>query len=378
MYALSLLFVSLCCQEGEPAAAGAVYRGSTPTGSSSVQTPDISAVVTGESLLMREDHDPARNRVRISELELAVQGYVYPGIRTDIIAAFEQDYEREDGRVASETHVHLEEAFLSVGTLPWGLDRYLTLQAGRKFLSAGRINQLHPHHRPFSDTPLPLEHFLGAHSWGDDGVQANVLLPNPFESYDLYVTWQSGVWNGRELHLHDALTSGGAGYGEALLPFRGLIYQQRVYADFPLNEDMDASLGGCAFWDEYGGAQLFGADAGYHWQWPGAYRRTTVVGEVFLARAAPTDTDSIGYFAYAEQDLTRYVSAGVRYDWSEYADNDGEHAWLVTPYVTYHLTESFYLRASYRYRDLPEGKDDHAVLLNVVWGLGPHSHRVSD
>lgn len=371
------LVLCVACQEAS-AAEQHTYRGATPAGSSAQQLPDISAVVTAEALLMREDRDPARNRVRLSEFELAVQGYVYPGIRTDIIAAFEQSYTREDGRVETETHAHLEEAFLTVANLPWGLDRYLVLQGGRKYIGAGRLNLLHPHHRPFADNPLPLQHFLGAHNWGDDGVQANVLLPNPFDDYDLYVTWQSGLWNGSELHLHDPLTSSGPGYGEALLPFRGLIYQQRVYADFPLNEDMDASLGASAFWDEYGDAELYGADAGYHWQWPGAYRRTTIAGEVFLARATPFRSDSVGFFAYLEQDLTRYVSAGVRGDWSEYADNDGEHAWLVTPYATYRLTESFYLRAAYRYRNLPEGKDDHAALLEVVWGLGPHAHRMSD
>ena len=48
------------------------------------------------------------------------------------------------------------------------------------------------------------------------------------------------------------------------------------------------------------------------------------------------------------------------------------------PYLTYFLNESTYMRASYRYRDLPEKDADHAIILQVVWGLGPHSHRLND
>jgi hypothetical protein len=364
--------------ENAATAAGSTYLGASATGNAPIQNPELSAVVTVQTLLTEQKNDPGRNRIQVPEAELAFQAYVYPGIRTDIIVAFEQGYEREDGHTHVETEVELEEAYVTAANLPWGLDRYFVVQAGRKLIDIGRMNVRHPHHRPFPDTPLPLEHFLGSHNWGDDGVQAALLVPNPFADYDLYVTWTSGLWNGKELHLHDALTSGGPGYGEALLPWDGLIFQQRLYADLPLNEDMDVSVGGSAFWDEYDAAGLYGLDAGYHWQWPGAYRRTTVAGEVMLARSKPFDADSTGFFAYLDQAVTRYVSAGLRGDWSEYADNDDTHAWLIEPYVTYYLNESTYLRASYRYRDLPADEYDHGVFLQFVWGIGPHSHRLSE
>lgn len=362
------------------------YQGAPPYGFGAIMNPDLSVVVNLQAMLTDAGGDPSRNRVRIEEAELVYQGYVYPGIRTDVIGAFELDYGREDGATTVETHVHLEEAYLTVTNLPLGIDRYLALQGGRKLLNFGRLNSVHPHHRPFPDTPLPLEHFLGSHGWNDDGVQAMVLLPNPFDGYDLYVSWTSGLWNGKELHAHEEAEGDaheeaegdGCDHGQSLLPFRGLLYQQRLYGDFPIGEDMDLSVGGSFIWDEYGRAKLYGSDVGYHYQWPLSFRRTSIEAEFLWARVEEGSTSSFGFFAYVDQMLTKYIGAGVRYDWSEYADNDSTHAWLVTPYVTYYLNESTYLRASYRYRDLPGGEEDSAVFLQVVWGLGPHSHRLSE
>jgi hypothetical protein len=37
-----------------------------------------------------------------------------------------------------------------------------------------------------------------------------------------------------------------------------------------------------------------------------------------------------------------------------------------------------YVRPSYRYSELAGGEDEHAFMLQFVWGLGPHAHRLED
>ncbi len=138
MYCISPVIVSLWCQEDGVDDASRTYQGATPTGSASLHMPDIRAVPTGEALRMRVDHDPACHRVRLPGFGLAVRGSVHPGTRTDIIAAFGREYGREDGRVKTETHVCLEEAFLSIGMPSWGLDRIMKMRAGREPSSTGR------------------------------------------------------------------------------------------------------------------------------------------------------------------------------------------------------------------------------------------------
>ncbi|MBN1421547.1 MAG: hypothetical protein JXP34_22430, partial [Planctomycetes bacterium] len=187
----------------EAAPEGPAYRTAPSFGFGDVMNPDLSAVVSTVGEWSDDKENDARNKIRLEHAELAFQGYLYPGIRADVIGAFGQHYEGD----TVETHMHLEEAFATIATLPWGLDRHFTIQVGRKLQDFGKFNAIHPHHWPFADRPLIHAHFFGDHNWFDDGGQVEFLVPTEKIGLEgLYLTFTSGYWNGRALELDTGAT----------------------------------------------------------------------------------------------------------------------------------------------------------------------------
>ena len=52
--------------------------------------------------------------------------------------------------------------------------------------------------------------------------------------------------------------------------------------------------------------------------------------------------------------------------------------WGVTTFLSYFFSHSMYLRPAYRFNKFPDGSDEHQALVQFVWGLGPHAHRLED
>jgi hypothetical protein len=46
--------------------------------------------------------------------------------------------------------------------------------------------------------------------------------------------------------------------------------------------------------------------------------------------------------------------------------------------VTRYLTHTTYLRGGYQYTEASEGDSEHLATFQLVWGIGPHSHRLED
>jgi hypothetical protein len=176
---------------------GAPHKAS-PVGSyGGGMNPDISAIANVQALFTDDKDNDNRNRVRVKEVEIAFQGYLYPGIRADVIPVIEMEYEGDE----VDVEIDLEEAFVTASQIPY-VSEYipLELQVGRKFMNFGRLNPVHPHHWVFADSPLVFQSFFGEHNWFDDGIQGSLTVPNPC---DLYLKTTFGIWNGKELgHAH--------------------------------------------------------------------------------------------------------------------------------------------------------------------------------
>jgi len=128
-----------------PAAAPAVDSRTLGRGSS-LELPDISVIgnITGTYGSDKGMED--LNRVLLDESEFAFQGYLYPDLRADVIAAIH----RHDGEYAT----HLEEGYLTfLRTRVPGL----SLKVGEKLVEVGKTNGRHPHHWAFVDRPYVLE-----------------------------------------------------------------------------------------------------------------------------------------------------------------------------------------------------------------------------
>ncbi|MBN1420608.1 MAG: hypothetical protein JXP34_17685, partial [Planctomycetes bacterium] len=158
----------------------------------------------------------------------------------------------------------------------------------------------------------------------------------------------------------------------------GHIYAQRVYGNVQVTDDADAGLGYSVRWSEGLATVLHGLDARLRYLWPMSYRRTKVDAEVFVGNVRERHIDPWGMLVSIDQTLSRYWSVGTRYDWSEYADAEEHHAWALGAFVTYFLTEGSYIRVHGRRTAYPRDRVAHTLYVEFVFGLGPHSHRLSD
>jgi hypothetical protein len=310
----------------------------------------------------------------IGEAELGFQGFLWPGIRGDAFVALEQHVEG-DGHVTTE--IDLEEAYVSFLDLPAGLQ----LQAGRQLQDFGRLNPLHPHQWPIPDTPLPLRRLFGDHAWFDDGVQISALIPNP---WDAYVKVQGGVWSGWQLgHAHGDEHEEGmveAAEFDQVTRWNGNVFTARASLDFPLGEDTNLMAGYSFAGDDGGDTFLHGLDLTLIHRWPRSYRRLRWQNELFYrdweAGHDRRDANDWGGYSLLALTLDKYWETGVRFDWWDADHLGGE--WGVTTFFSYFFSHSMYLRPAYRYNSFPDGSDEHLALVQFVWGLGPHAHRLED
>jgi len=359
-----------------------------------LMNPDISLVVDVKGILSDTETNPLDEKIMLEHAELALQGYLYPGIRADFIGAIGQH--PEDGGDI-HTHTEIEEGYVSFLDLPANFQ----LQLGRKLLDFGRLNPIHSHHWAIPDTPLPLRRIFGDHSWYDDGFQVSTLIPNP---WDLYFKVQGGIWNGRSLdhehnNAHNEEHSHEVAAFKGPVDWDGHVFTGRASLDFFLSEDANLMAGYSFAGDEGTESVLHGADLTLVYRWPMSYRKLRwqnefffgdfeLPGEPLLAllhenhdehghvHIGNYDADAWGLYSLLQLTLTKYWETGVRYDWwdGDYLDDE----WGATAFLSYFFTHSMYLRPAYRYSELADGEDEHAFLLQFVWGLGPHAHRLED
>lgn len=359
-----------------------VHRAAPIGSSGSLMNPNISAIANMWALFSDNEDNPDRNRFFIKELELAFQAYLYPGIKGDLIIAFHEH--------GGEWEVHPEEAFVSFLDIPGGLQ----LLAGRKLIDFGRLNPVHPHHWKFAHTPLVMENFFGEHPFYDDGAQLNWLLPIP---WDLYSSISLGTWSGETLgdtHEHDHGEE--EDHHEAMtISWSGKIFNGRAVLDVPFGELSNVTFGYSLVWDEGGDTYLNGGDLTLTYRHPLSYKRIKWQSEVYYAKTTDDHlSDPMGIYSMLSFNFNQYWEIGARYDMSEYfhyteheeeghEEEHEEHAvnekeWGMTGFITYYFTHSLYLRAEYTYSvdryDLAENRG----IIQLVWGLGPHAHRLED
>jgi hypothetical protein len=358
------------------ARAGEDVHRAVPVGSSGgLMNPDISAIVDMWTVFSDDKNDPERNRLFIKEAELAFQAYLYPGVSGDFILAIHE----HDG----EWVVHPEEAFVSFLDLPGGLQ----LVAGRKLIDFGRLNPVHPHHWKFARTPLVMSDFFGEHPFFDDGARLDWLLPIP---WDLYSKVSLGTWSGMTLdsgHLHTGEEEEHP--GQHTLQWNGKIFNGRAVLDLPFGELSNVLLGYSLVWDEGGHTYLHGGDLTLTYRHPMSYRRIRWQSELYLAKTKDDHiSDPFGIYSMLALNINQYWEVGGRYDMSDYftheedADLDelpvNEREWGATGFISYYFTHSFYLRAEFTRLVDRYDRTINSGIIQLVWGLGPHAHRLDD
>jgi hypothetical protein len=279
--------------------------------------------------------------------------------------------------------VDVEEAYVTFFQIPY-ISEYvpLQLQGGRKLMNFGILNAIHPHHWPFADTPLMLVNLFGDHAWYDDGIQGSITIPNPL---DVFLKTTFGFWNGRKLGHHHHHNGGhdhdhDHGHGAAeTVGWMGHVFLSRTVLGFPMGSRLAARLGHSIAWDEGFYTVLNEADVTLMLRFPGTFRRIRWQSAFFAADVGAGGYTRYGGYSLLVSDLSKNWQAGARYDQAQVlSPHETAREWAGTGFVTYYFTHSLFLRGQYRYRRTIDREDEHNGYVQLVFGLGPHSHRLDE
>ncbi len=311
------------------------------------------------------------NDLYFREVELSIQGYIYPGVK----AEFYPVWEIEEGKV------EIEEAFANFLTLPFNT----SLIVGRQRVRFGEVNPIHQHSRDYVDVPLPVQNFLGAEGYIDEGFDLSMLVP----WIKIPVTLGFGMFDGDKSlgeHGEEHEEEGEEGekrsaiFESEPIEWRDHVFLAKINANIPFTRNFDASLGYHVMWDDNGGGPtaIHNGQISFRYRFPNSYRKLLWQNEIYVADIDDRDVKSKGFYSLLKYNLSRSLDAGVRYDWSELGHDDDIHQWAINPIMTWHMTESSYVRMQYRYGELEGFESVNEGLLQFVWGLGPHSHSLKN
>lgn len=318
--------------------------------------PDVSVIANtnyffrdGPNLEFGEFEEEELN---ISEVEIDLTAYLYPGIRGWTTIAYEPE----------EEEVEVEEAYVTFETLPWKSSATF----GRRFVDFGLVNPIHQHFRHYTDTPLAVTQLFGE-AFVDDGFLYSILLPTPG---DLTAQVKAGIYDGRKELVEEEKEEDG-------LVFNGHVLQLGADINHPVGEDADVTLGYDVLLDDFDGDNLAvqAASAAFRYYFPESYQKILWQNEVYVVTRDEGEEPS-GFYSYLCYTLNKYFDFGVRFDWTELLEESNDKTWAVVPSVTWNITESTYTRAQYRHIDADGREEADEFFLQFVFGFGPHSHRV--
>lgn len=332
--------------------------------------PDISVVGDFYIKFSNNENDTERNRLTIKGVELALQGYIYPEMRADVFLAMHRHAEHMETEIC-EAKVSFLKIFNN-----------LTAEIGKIHVNFGKINKIHQHHRPYVDQPQVIKNFFSEHGLVGEGVCLSYLFPLPF-----FAQFDVGIWRVPLRHHHEETEESENEFG-----FADEVYTSKLWLSFPIKEISELELGlngavgkGSHYIHHKDEVKVVGVDLTYK-LWPAAHTRFVFQNELFyLIRNIPLgDIKRFGFYSYLGYKFNKYWSAGIRYDDTEdvfpHLDETGkenvslsERTRDVSVILTKNLTETTSLRAQYKYYF--EGpKDVHEGYLQVIFGIGSHSH----
>jgi len=346
-----------------------------------VFNPDVSVI--GDVLAQYTSHenegDKPDDEFIFRELEINFSGLLDPFARADVVVALHKEFEHEveeehegehEESVRGHSHehdfaIHIEEAYLTALTLPYGLQA----RVGRMRERFGKINTVHLHALPWVDYPLVVKNYFGHEGLMGDGAEVSWLAPTQHYlelSYEVFNNDNNSVFAGEDyddfahlLHAKNLLEFSDA----TTLEFGGTV------ATAP-NDD---GHGGSRTW-------LEGIDLTFKWRplQEALYKSLTWQTEALFSQKDTDegDRDTWGLYSSLEHQFARRWKAAARYDYSELPDfeNLREHGY--SAYLTFAQSEYVFWRFGYMFVDRnfpdPEQEDEHVLWLQCNFGLGPH------
>ncbi len=351
---------------GEETATSPSEPASTAVGGKQLTLPDISLVVQAGGKITDDKADSAKQKLQLTEAELAIQGYVYPNVKADAFIT---------ASPAEGESAQVEEAYLSYLGLKDGLNFYV----GEKHVPFGRTNLLHNHSWLYARQPLVLSNFIAGESLAGQGLSMSYLVPTRsklFAQFDLG-TWAGGT-EGEQSDLPDIMSGPGANVTDRFST-------ARLWTSYPVTENSELELGGSYLGGKSNDdpsasiptdrVHITGVDLSYRHFGEGS-QRLLLRGEGFW-RKGTTDSGgqtAKGYYLFADYRPAKYGSVGLLYDWSEFPQATELHESALSLIYTQQFSEQYYMRLQAVHGSRPNANHYNELWLKWVWGVGPHTH----
>ena len=318
----------------------------------------------------------AYNRFDVREIELDLRAPVDPRADGVLILAFERDVENpvfpepDEPAEGPEGSVNIEEAYLFLHS--FGVPN-LTAKLGRFNVRFGRQNILHLHDLPTSDPPLVNQAFLAPEALTDAGLSLSYVVPPRF-TFGQYVE-----------AIVEILTGEGGGAESASLPGDLTVDSPALNVHVLWNTDVGRAwnfeLGGSWLWgkrseENADDVNLFGLDATLvHRDPTGRFNNALLQAELIYGNLSnldgPGKNSAWGAYVLGQQQINRDWYAGLRLDYTENPNEDGRHAWAVTPYVSWYWSEFLRFRVMYQHRD-GDALSEDVLYFQATWLFGAH------
>lgn len=323
---------------------------------------------------------------QFEELEIAIQSYLNPFSRADVILTLPGP-DIEAGKLG------IEELYATVFR---GLPLDLNVRFGKYRADFGKLNMVHPHAWPFVTAPLMQERFLGEEGLNDLGISASLLLPTG----DVYSKLTVDLLRGNAV-------AGAAGLPDTTGRKPAYANSARLMGFFSLDDFSDLEVGLSAYTgihDQYNRDRFWYGNVDFKYKYrPDTYTSLVVQGEFLLnTRRACQDAagttfrdvsgnpeersiTTSGLYVYADYQFLKTFSIGARYDWTQspYSADDRSRGVAVF-FGFYPVEETLGLRLQFANATDqtpgaspaggPVGVDRsvNSIALQAIFSLGPH------
>jgi hypothetical protein len=335
---------------GGPQGALPVYGGGSA--SSKIFNPDIAVIGNFLGAAGRNTVDPAP-ALEMHEAEVSLQAIVDPYARADFFLA------------ASPEGLEIEEGFLTLTSLPGGL----LAKVGQLKQQFGKVNTMHAHTLPWTDTPLMMRNLLGGEEgMKDAGLSVSKLILNPW----FFLEATGEVYQGSSGVFQSSKRGDVSWLGRV-----------RGYRDITEGTNLDVGASFARGHNDLGSdftTRLAGFDATLRYR-PlrrAIYRRFVARTEMTWSRREQEDgtVPAFGMYASGEYQFARRWFGGLRYDYSERATDRTLSDKGPSFTLTFWPSEFSQIRGQYRRTRYAEGVTANEALFQFLFSIGAHGAHV--
>jgi hypothetical protein len=271
--------------------------------------------------------------------------------------------------------ISIEEAYMEWLNLPLNMN----LKIGIFYAEFGLLNRYHDHALPQFDRPRALVNLFSNKGLGGTGLSSSFMLPEIIfaDASTLDLT----VVRGR---------SDGDNFSFAENSFL-YIGQFKNFYDINQNNYFEFRLSGVAGQNPSAGDNFsYVGSIGFTYKWVpmGREKYRTVDWKTELLYSYRKENTGIirskGFYSSVQNKLGARFWIGARIGYSELPYDRAQHEWDYTVNLDFWQSEFVFTRIQYQYNSrniesmdpAPPGllPDDHSLIVQVCWAMGPHKH----